>query len=359
MWHHGWHADGVNAHQRHLEPQTLQQTQKFDYYNSILCSSQFHWDDCHQLDELEEGVPNLHPIFFVDPSSAAVRSWELVVFAYSILLLWTNWFSAFSRLVVQIIFQLNCCAIVGSGGHRFVGSRAIELDGALWCITQIFGPRERVRVIFLCQLVHLFTFCFVPPVFFLWFAVLRIFPESVQNSCIILTCPIFLLSASLPRGLGLLIQGLLLRFFELREGIPFKSHNSKSIRHRIDFDSAGVWILCGTSNFHKCRTQCLLSNKTNNKSIVLLKWSRIIRSTPHSPCRGSFSSNSHWMGCRRWLASNLLVIHLGEDGFRSDFSVLELVHVLLLPLMSVVILESWSQFCAWWCRRPVQRVSSC
>ena len=21
MWHHGWHADGVNAHQRHLEPQ--------------------------------------------------------------------------------------------------------------------------------------------------------------------------------------------------------------------------------------------------------------------------------------------------------------------------------------------------
>ena len=33
-------------------------------------------------------------------------------------------------------------------------------------------------------------------------------------------------------------------------------------------------------------------------------------------------------------------MHLGEDGFRSDVSVLELVDVLLLHLMSVLILGS-------------------
>ena len=46
------------------------------------------------------------------------------------------------------------------------------------------------------------------------------------------------------------------------------------------------------------------------------------------------------MDCRRCPASNLLIIHLGEDGFRSEKSILELVHILLLSLMSVVILET-------------------
>ena len=32
------------------------------------------------------------------------------------------------------------------------------------CFAQEFGPRERVRVIFLCQCVNLFTLCFVPSV---------------------------------------------------------------------------------------------------------------------------------------------------------------------------------------------------
>ena len=35
----------------------------------------------------------------------------------------------------------------------------------------------------------------------------------------------------------------------------------------------------------------------DNKSIALLKWPRMIRSTPRCPCRVSFSSNSQWMGC--------------------------------------------------------------
>ena len=46
------------------------------------------------------------------------------------------------------------------------------------------------------------------------------------------------------------------------------------------------------------------------------------------------------LNCILGSASNLFVIHPGEDGFRSDVSVLELVDVLFLPLMSVVILGS-------------------
>ena len=85
---------------------------------------------------------------------------------------------------------------------------------------------------------------------------------------------------------------------------------------QIDLDSIFALNPFGTSNVHICSTECLLSKMSDNKSTGLQECSRIIRRTPHSPCRGSFFLRIF----TEWVVdvdstSNPLVIHLGGDGF--------------------------------------------
>ena len=89
----------------------------------------------------------------------------------------------------------------------------------------------------------------------------------------------------------------------------------------------------------------ILPEKTDNTSIVLVNRYRIIRSIPRCSCRWSFSSNFHWIDCRRGPASDLLAIHFGEDDFRSDVSPHERACVQLLTRLSVIILGFGSPRC--------------
>ena len=110
--------------------------------------------------------------------------------------------------------------------------------------------------------------------------------------------------------------------------------------HQLVFDSADACHPCDTCKFHKYNVQFLLSHKIDNKSIALVNRFRIIGSIPRCPCRGSSSSDSRWMGCRRCSASDLLAIHLGEDDVRSDLSAHERARVQLLPQMNPSIPKS-------------------
>ena len=179
--------------------------------------------------------------------------------------------------------------------------------------------------------------------FFLRLTVLRILQEPVFISCEILTRGIFFFRHrfSMRWKAGDSWSAAQTFHDELREGILF----NHVIRNRFVFDSAFASPPCDTSNFHMYSTQCLLSNKIDNKSTVLSKWSRIVRSTPRSLCRGSFSSNSRWMRCRRCPALNLPSIHLGEDGSQSDLSTHERVRSLFFPLCCAKALGFWSLGC--------------
>ena len=88
---------------------------------------------------------------------------------------------------------------------------------------------------------------------------------------------------------------------ELREKITSQSRSSKSIMHQFVFDSADAFHPCDTSKFHKYDVQYLLSNKIDNKSIVIVHRFRIIGSIPRCPCRGSFSSIF-----AEWVVDNVL-----------------------------------------------------
>ena len=125
--------------------------------------------------------------------------------------------------------------------------------------------------------------------------------------------------------------------------------------HQLVFDSADAFHPCDTSKFHKYDVQYLLSNKIDNKSIAIVNRFRIIGSIPRCPCRGSFSSDFHWMGCRCCSASDLLAIHVGEDDVRSDLSAHERARVQLLPQMNVTIFGFRSPGC--YCR--MLRVAPC
>ena len=218
--------------------------------------------------------------------------------------------------------------------------------------TQRFFPCEHVRMTFLSERIVPLTCFFGPSMLSLWMAIprtcARICPIFL---CDLLTCGILLLSASLPRVVGDVMQRLLLGFPEsnsvwtaLLDHVIWERQSVESMSIQLS-----TWIRI---------TQAISTSAIHHAFWLIGKTIRA-RSIPHSPNRRSFSSNSHWMDGRRSSASNLLVMHLGEDVFSIWHINFWSHHVLLLPLTSVAILGSWNRFFVNEHLFPRQRVSSC
>ena len=98
-----------------------------------------------------------------------------------------NWFCNFlSWLTMKTVFERDCSSKIWSKSHRRVLAWRIQGEIPL-SLVFLFLFREIVRVILLCQFVHLYARLFVPTDCELWFTIDLVSAKSIVNTLEMLT----------------------------------------------------------------------------------------------------------------------------------------------------------------------------
>ena len=145
---------------------------------------------------------------------------------------------------------------------------------------------------------------------------------------------------SLPRIVGHMVLFLCFSF-----AVP-STTRSPSLMTKRGIENASschwqkVWL---DSLFNQCNRSLLDSKKEGILSNARLEMFRISRITLHCPFDESSPSNRHWMGCRRFFATNRLQVLLDEDDSRSSWRVREHKSFRLVSHLHDAIQTIWSR----------------
>ena len=222
---------------------------------------------------------------------------------------WKYWFCCnfLTWFRMKTVFERDCTSEIWSKSHRHFFCLTSMWD-TLSLVSFEFLFRETVRVILLCQLVHLYALCSVQPV---------LSCDSRKTWTLIKRQWI---PFSWSPWESTLLQHLFHAFhtFSILQFCRVEHHGDAHSwlrragqgEHPVIVFETFFWIRFQPRTVRKCSRSLLDSNREDILSIALSELFRMTRRTLHCPFHESLLLILHWMGCRCYFAASRLELLL-------------------------------------------------